>query len=308
MMISDETMPRETTHISVCVCTYKRPELLRRLLRGLVTQDTEGLFTYSIVIADNDRAESAKSVVEEIAASSAIPFEYCVEPRQNIALTRNKAVEHAAGEYIAFFDDDQFPTNRWLLTLFEACQRYRADGVLGPVKPHFDQEPPPWIIKGKFYERSTYPTGFVIDGEKGRTGNVLLRRQIFAVGESWFRPEYRTGEDQDFFTRMIEKGYVFIWCNEAVGYEVVTPIRWKRTFMLKRALLRGANSSIHPKFGAVDVAKSVLAVSAYAAALPFALLFGQHRFMTVLIKLFDHTAKLLASAGINPIKEQYVTE
>jgi succinoglycan biosynthesis protein ExoM len=301
-------MTRKIFHISVCVCTYKRPELLRRLLRELVAQDTAGAFTYSIVVADNDQLESAKGVVEEMSATSAIPFKYCVEPRQNIALTRNKAVEQSEGDYIAFFDDDQFPTRRWLLTLLEACQRYRADGVLGPVKPHFDEEPPRWIIKGKFYERATYPTGFVIDGEKGRTGNVLLRRGIFAVGESWFRSEFRTGEDQDFFTRMIEKGYVFVWCEEAVGYEVVPPIRWKRKFMLRRALLRGASSSLHAKSDALDLAKSVLAVPVYTAALPFALLLGQHRFMTVLIKLFDHLAKLLASVGINPIKEQYVTE
>ena len=58
-----------------------------------------------------------------------------------------------------------------------------------------------------------------------------------------FNPEFRQGEDQDFFRRMIDHGHVFIWCNEAVAYEVVPPIRWKRTFMLKRALLRGASES-----------------------------------------------------------------
>ncbi len=298
----------EPKHISVCICTYKRPHLLKRLLSELRVQDTGGLFTYSIVIADNDELQSAEAVTLDFAAESHIEIRYCVEPRQNIALARNKAVENARGDFLAFIDDDEFPGKRWLLTLFKACNDYDADGVLGPVRPYFDKDPPKWVVKGKFYERPTYRTGLVIDWRKGRTGNVLLRRRIFAPGGQAFRPSFLTGEDQDFFRRMIEKGHSFIWCNEAVAYEVVPPIRWKRTFLLRRALLRGAVSVVHPAFGPRQIAKSVIAVPVYAAALPFALVLGHHRFMTLLVKLTDHLGKLLSLLGINPIRESYVTE
>jgi glycosyltransferase involved in cell wall biosynthesis len=277
-------------------------------LEELGGQDTSGLFTYSIVVADNDHLQSAKAVVWDFAAESSIPIRYCVEPRQNIALARNKAIENADGDFIAFIDDDEFPTKRWLLTLFKACNEYDVDGVLGPVKPHFDEEAPKWVVKGRFYERPTYPTGFVIDWRKGRTGNVLLKKRIFADVAQPFRPEFLTGEDQDFFGRMIDKGRVFIWCNEAVAFEVVPPIRWKRTFMLRRALLQGTVSLLHPTFGALDIAKSVIAVPVYTAALPFALFLGQHRFMTCLVKLFDHAGRLIALLGINLIREPYVTD
>ncbi len=295
-------------HISVCICTYKRPRILERLLENLARQDTNGHFTYSIVVADNDRLQSARPVVRDFAAASRIPVRYCTEPRQNIALARNKAIENATGHFVAFIDDDELPTPRWLLTLFEACHAYEVDGVLGPVKPHFDAAPPRWVVNGKFCERPTYPTGLVIDWRKGRTGNVLLNRRIFSAGEQPFRPEFLTGEDQDFFRRMIEKGHVFVWCNEAVAYEVIPPVRWKRTFMLRRALLRGSVSLVHPTFGARDVAKSLIAAPAYTAALPFALILGHRTFMTCLVKLFDHLGRLLALLGINPLREPYVTE
>ncbi len=300
-------MSNETKHISVCICTYKRPRFLKRLLEELGGQDTSGLFTYSIVVADNDHLQSGEAVVRDFAAASSIPIKYCVEPQQNIALTRNKAIENANGDFVAFIDDDEFPTRRWLLTLFKACHEYAVDGVLGPVKRHFDEEPPKWVVKGKFYERPTYPTGFVIDWSKGRTNNVLLKRRIVAASAQPFRPQFLTGEDQDFFRRMIEKGHVFVWCNEAVVYEVVPPIRWKRTFMLRRALLGGAVSVIGPTFGALAIAKSVIAVPAYTAALPFALVLGHHRFMILSVKLFDHLGKLLAMMGIKPIRA-YVTD
>jgi len=294
--------------ISVCVCTYRRPDLLRRLLQSLARQDTGGLFTFSLVVVDNDVSRSAEPVVRECAAESNVSLTYVVEPQQNIALARNRAIANAHGNYVAFIDDDEFAPTSWLLTLFCAAVEYRVDGVLGPVKPHFDEQPPDWVIKGRFHDRQTYPTGLVIDRGKGRTGNVLLKRHLFEGEPAPFRPEFRSGEDQDFFGRMIEKGHVFIWCHEAMVSEVVPPIRWRRSFMLRRALLCGATSLLHPTFGARDVAKSAIAVPAYGIRLPFALLMGHDKFMTLLVRLCDHAGRLLAVFGVHVVKEPYVTD
>jgi len=136
--MNGEKPSTETEHISVCVCTYRRPQLLKRLLEGLGGQETRGLFTYSIVVADNDHLRSAELVVSSFSAALLIPIKYCVESQQNIALARNKAIENAEGDFVAFIDDDEFPTRRWLLTLYETCRQHGVDGVLGPVKPHFD--------------------------------------------------------------------------------------------------------------------------------------------------------------------------
>ncbi len=293
-------------HICICICTYKRPVLLRTLLRHLVGQETKNLFTYSVLVVDNDQGESARPVASEY--SAVLRVAYTVQPQQSISLTRNKAVSGSSGDFIAFIDDDEFPTPRWLLTLFTTCQQFKVDGVLGPVKPHFDQQPPEWVVRGKFYDRPSYPTGLVIDARKGRTGNVLLKRSIFDGIDQPFRPQFRTGEDQDFFRRMIEKGHVFIWCNEAVAFETVPPIRWNRSFMLRRALHRGATAVLHPTFRARDIARSLIAVPAYTLVLPVAWLCGQDRFMRYLISLCDHLGKLLALVRLTPISDQYVTE
>jgi len=298
----------ESPHITVCICTYKRGALLKRLLQFLENQRSDGLFTYSIVVVDNDRLQSAQPLVSGYARSSSVPIVYCVEPRQNISAARNKAVQNAHGDFIAFIDDDEFPAKEWLLSLLLACEKYRADGVIGPVKRHFDQVPPHWVAKGNFYDRPTYPTGLVIDWSKGRTGNVLLKRSIMPADERPFRPEFRTGEDQDFFRRSIAEGHRFVWCDEAVAYETVSPIRWKRSFMLKRALLQGAAAASHPTFGVREITKSLLALVVYGAVLPFALLLPHHRFMALLVKWANHAGKLMAAIKIDPIKEPYVTQ
>lgn len=295
-------------HISVCICTYKRPELLKRSLAELSDQDTAGLFTYSIVVADNDRLESAKGVVSDFAKTSTIPIKYCVEPQQNIALTRNRAVENASGDFVAFIDDDEFPEKDWLLVLLSTCESCGVDGVLGPVKRHFDEPPPKWLMKSHFYDRRINPTGTIVNWREARTGNVLVRREVLAGAESPFRPQFRAGEDKDFFRRKIGQGHTFIWSADAVVYETVPPARWKRRYMLRKALLRGACAWLQPSCGAASIAKSLLAVPLYALALPFALLAGHHHFMTLLVSMFDHLGKLLALVGINPVSEQYVSE
>lgn len=298
----------ETKHIDVCVCTYKRPELLKRLLRELAGQETRGLFTYSVVVVDNDRLRSAEAVILEFAATSTVPVTYDVEPAQSICLARNRGIAHAAGEFIAFIDDDEFPEKQWLLKLYQAADRDDVAGVLGPVKSHFDEKPPDWVIGCKFFDRPGHPTGFVIHWAEGRTGNVLLKRSILPPGELPFDPKFHRGGDTDFFRRMAEKGHVFIWCDEAIVFEVVPPARWTRAFMLKRALLRGSITLKSPGFEVRSVGKSVVATVLYTVALPFTLLLGHHMFMNLLVRLCDHLGKILAFVGINPVRSPFVTD
>jgi glycosyltransferase involved in cell wall biosynthesis len=252
--------------------------------------------------------ESARAVVMEYAKDLPIPIQYLVEPRQNIALARNTAVENAQGDYIVFIDDDEFPTPSWLMTMVNTCAKYDVDGVLGPVKPWFEHEPPKWVVRGKFHERPTYPTGLVIDWRKGRTGNTFLKKGLFTPGQQHFRPEFLTGEDQDFFRRTIEKGHRFVWCNEAVAYEIVPAERCKRSFMLRRALLRGKVSLEHPDMGAPQVLKSAIAIMIYSIALPFLFLIGHHWFMKYLVKTCDHAGRILAFVGSKPTGSTYVSQ
>ncbi len=298
-------MDFQPNHITVCICTFRRPDLLQRLLESLALQETGNCFTFSVVVADNDASQSARELVARFGSTSAFPVVYCVESEQNIALVRNKALEHVNGEFIAFIDDDEFPAEDWLALLHAACEKHHAAGVLGPVKPHFDDVPPSWIIKGGLCDRAEHPTGTALHWWQCRTGNVLFRREILQQIEPPFRPEFGTGgEDQDFYRRLMERGCVFVWCNEAVAFETVPPARWKRSYMLKRALLRGRNSLKHAKGRWIMVGKSLVAVPLYLLSLPLTLLGGHHWFMKNSIRLCDHLGRILTLFGINPIRQR----
>ncbi len=295
-------------HICVCVCTYKRPLPLKRLLTELDRQDTGGRFTYSIVVADNDQNRSAESTVADFCSTSEIPLKYCVEPTQGIARARNKVIENAEGDFLAFIDDDEFPDPGWLLALFKTLIQFDVDGVLGPVKRHFDQAAPDWFVKGGFLDHKVNPTGMRVEWLESRTGNVLLKREVVAGNTPLFRAEFQAGSDVDFFRRKMEEGHVFLWSAEAVVFEVVPPSRWTRSYLLKRALHHGAMDPKMESFRLRDAFKSVVAVPIYAVILPFAFLLGQHRFMDILIRLCSHLGLLLALLGIHIVREEYLTD
>src|SRR5512139_278065 len=105
-------------HISVCVCTYRRNELLQRLLRSLALQRTGGLFGYSVVVVDNDAGGHARETVARIEAEQLLDITYSIEPERTIPAARNHALRLARGNYIGIIDDDEFPPPHWLLRMY----------------------------------------------------------------------------------------------------------------------------------------------------------------------------------------------
>lgn len=300
---------RKTDHICVCICTYKRPELLRQLLGKLEQQRTEDSFSYSIVVVDNDMHESARKTVETFAMNSVIPTRYLVEKQQNIALARNMGVKYAKGEFLAFIDDDEIPIDDWLQRMRLTILQYGVDGVLGPVKPIFEIPPPNWLIKAGVFDRPCDKTGAVIDWRKTGTGNVLARQGVFEAIEGPFNEQLGSGgEDTDFFRRATEAGMVFVWCEEAHAYEVVPVERTRLPFQLKRALMRGKASLASPAGDTFGIIKSLAACAVYTMLLPVFLMMGRHIFVKYLISDLDHMGKLLALCGVSPIGEKYIIE
>jgi glycosyltransferase involved in cell wall biosynthesis len=291
----------------VCICTYKRPELLDKLLSNLEKQETENLFNYSVVVVDNDKFESARETVQSHAGLLKIDIKYVVEPEQNIALARNKAVESANGDFIAFIDDDEFPEQDWLVNLYGAACKFRADGILGPVKPYFESPPPSWVIRGRLCERESFRTGEIIQKVKyTRTGNVLLDKRLFADNKSPFDSLLGKsgGEDIDFFSRMMRKGHKFVWCNEAIVSEIFPRERLQRLYFVKRAFLQGVVSSRNLTLFSAWTIKSVTASIIYSAALPVLLLVRHDLFMQYLIKDCNHIGRVLALFGVKILKER----
>jgi succinoglycan biosynthesis protein ExoM len=281
--------------------------MLSKLILKLSELYVGSILKYSIVIVDNDKLESAHEIVESYAQTLKIPIKYYVELEQNISLSRNKAIVNSDGDYVALIDDDEFPDQNWLFNLYKNIIQFKADGILAPVLPYFEVNPPAWVLKGHFFDRKTHETGHILKYENTRTGNALLKRQIFSNNQIWFDPKFGSGgEDRDFFKRQIEAGRKFVWCNDAPVYETVPPVRWRKSVLLKRALLRGKMAANTVKSKPISLLISLIAIAIYISGMPLFLILGQHVFIKYLIKAYDHLGKIFTFIGIDLIKEKYI--
>jgi len=270
-----------------------------------------GKYVFDVIVVDNDRFKTAYKVAEGICDDVGYEIRYFCEEEKNIALSRNMAVKNAAGEFVVFIDDDEFPDAGWLGRLIDTCKKQKVDGVLGPVLPSYDESAPLWLKKSGLCDRKRFKTSTLLNEPAlMRTGNVLLRRSLFAH-ELLFDKRFGLsgGEDSDFFARALSHGYQFAWCDEAKVYEHIPIERCGAGYHIKRAFLRGAlNARRSKSVLSAPVLKSAVAVSIYSLMYPFLFLSGRHHFMRYLVKSCDHWGRLLGVFGIEPVKDRSFME
>jgi succinoglycan biosynthesis protein ExoM len=229
--------------VSICCCTFRRPAGLARLIQSLRSLDPESP-SHEVIVVDNDAEASAQPVVEA-ARMEGMHVKYAVEPARGIARARNRSLELATGEYVAFIDDDEEAAPRWLLELWREVVRSGAEGGVGPVLPAFSADAPRWLVEGGFFERGRLPTGTPLKAEWTRMGNALVERGplIALSGPFDERYNFTGGEDGDVFARLIGAGCRFVAVDSAIVLEHLTPNRTTMRALLKRRVRTGIDQS-----------------------------------------------------------------
>jgi succinoglycan biosynthesis protein ExoM len=294
-------------NITVCIATYRRPDRLDALLDDLARQNR---MPDGVVVVDNDPAGSARSVVEKRRRSGApFPILYEVQPVKNISITRNRTVELALGDWLAFVDDDERAPPEWIENLAVTALRLRADGVLGPVLPVLPDAAPAWIHDGHFYDWARMDTGGAVPRNRLRFGNVLLRAAAIRLLPVPFDPDYGLtgGEDGDLLARLVQRGARIVWCDEAVVHEPIENARLSLRWLLLRALrggqdfarhkLAGRYGAHHALGGALLLLRATLQLIAAADMALLSLPFGRHFCAFWLLKAAANLGKLTIFVG-----------
>jgi len=230
--------------VSVALCTYKRTELLKRCLERLLHQKVS--LSYEIVVTDNDKQESARSVVQAFIDESPggpVNISYAVEPEQNIAAARNHCIARCTGDYVASIDDDEYPADDWLEQLLAAAVQTEAAVVIGPAHPEFPEDFPRWLQKSRIFAAPSHENGTPVYG--GCTGNCLFRRAELSRRPGPFDVKLgRTGgEDTEFFRWLADAGVRMVWWNDAKVYEYQPLERAKLGWHVRRGYRTGWSRS-----------------------------------------------------------------
>jgi succinoglycan biosynthesis protein ExoM len=229
---------------------------------------------------------------------------------KNISITRNRTVELATGQWLAFVDDDERAPDFWLARLAAAATQFEAAGVLGPVDPVLPAEAPAWIRRGRFYDFPRMPTGTVIPPNRLRFGNLLLLAEPLKALGTAFDPAYGLtgGEDGDLLSRLVLAGAKIVWCDEAIVHEPVEKSRLNLKWLLRRSLRGGQDFARHTltgRYGPRTANRFRLFVRALAqlvAAAGLALLLlplGRHHAAHWLTKASANIGKLSIFLGLH---------
>ncbi|BBB67201.1 hypothetical protein UNDYM_2948 [Undibacterium sp. YM2] len=280
--------------LSICICTYKRPELLRRLLQAILTQTLRDV-AIEVVVVDNDVNKSAAAVLAEMATVFAGSLKALNLANSNISLARNAAIAAASGQWIVMIDDDEVPVPDWLEQLLKVQKVEHADVVFAPVLPEYSESTPAWIREGGYFDRRRMPTGTKIDHKDARSGNVLVRRSILQDiaasqkdGIGPFDPAFGTtgGEDTMLFRRLDKLGAVMVWCDEAPADEFIPADRATAKWLLQRSYRTGQlfiRTELAMLEGGKKISSALLlsarACAQFVLALLFALLLLPFKFL-----------------------------
>jgi len=125
----------------------------------------------------------------------------------------------------------------------DGLSRLQSDYVLRfrrcswPVMPSFEVLHLDGSYRVAF--RSTGTQNGMLFLTETRTGNAMLRAELFEPNAPGSNPAFGAAGKIVTFPAHIERGRVFTWCNDAAVLERVPPTAGSERSCLKRALLRG---------------------------------------------------------------------
>jgi glycosyltransferase involved in cell wall biosynthesis len=244
----------EPIRLTVCACTYRRPEGLRALLDGLARQtfETAPRPHLDVVIVDNEGSEEARAICAAAGQGTGLAVRYLHEPKRGIPHARNAALDHVAtdAEFFAMIDDDELPEPDWLEQLLCAQARSGADVVRGAVVPVFPGGTPAWIRQGGFFgwpKPGRAGAGAALeDGAElasASSNNVLVRAAAVRALGLRFDPTlaFTGGTDALFFRQMRLAGCKIVYAAGARVREIVPPERARFGYLWRAHYKQGCN-------------------------------------------------------------------
>jgi len=235
-------------NIAICIPTYKRIELLKKLIDSIYNCkiDDTLINDINVIVVDNDAEMTAKNLLDNLKKNEKKPFRlhYYNYSVKGLANVRNELINRALlfnPDFLLFIDDDEFVTENWLNELVKTILTNKADAARGPVFANITNKVSTSIAF--LLERENYDNNSPV--EKWTTGNLIIRRTSLETYGVRFDFRFNsTGSEDTFFGRqMARKGANLFWAANAVTYEQIPEKRTSINWFIKRAY-RGAATHV----------------------------------------------------------------
>ena len=116
------------TDITVAICTYQRPDLLRTTLMSLASCEPIKA-NWDLLLVDNGCSDEINQISRLF--ESQLPIRYVQELQLGISHARNCAVRQAAAPIVLLFDDDVISCATWLSRMSTSILIHHQSSCLG---------------------------------------------------------------------------------------------------------------------------------------------------------------------------------
>lgn len=231
--------------VAVVIPTLCRLDSLERALRSVFGQAEALERVSAIVVADNDPQGSAAPLVARLSAEAPVPLTYAHAPIPGVATARNVGLAATDASLIAFLDDDEAASPRWMAALLDAQAQTGADVVFGPIRGRVP-EGTGWTTDylETFFGRVGPAETGPLDEPWG-CGNSLMVRATALPGPAPFdaSADQTGGEDDKLFAALSARGGRYGWAADAWVDEFAPPHRATLRYALTRAFAYGQGPS-----------------------------------------------------------------
>jgi GT2 family glycosyltransferase len=138
--------------ISVVIATFNRAALLAETLEHLAQQPFAA--GDEVIVVDNASTDETPRVIEAARARFTVPLHHLDEPAAGKSRAIARAMTVAAGDVLAFTDDDVNVDAGWLAAIRTAMHDTDVALVGGPVAPRWEAPPPRWLRAPEGFRRS----------------------------------------------------------------------------------------------------------------------------------------------------------
>ncbi len=211
------TLPK----VSIIAPVYNSQDFISKLLESLVAQDYPS-DRLEILIVDNGSNDNTAKIISDYPVT--LLFEKDI---QSSYAARNKGLEVATGEILAFIDADCIAESDWVSNAVKCLNSSKADLVAGHVEFFYKSDKP---TATEIFDSVTHmqPERTVKQGVAA-TANLFVNRRVFdKIGV--FNPNVKSGGDYQFTRCATTNGFTLEYCEKAV---VKHPSRRYFAFMAK---------------------------------------------------------------------------
>jgi glycosyltransferase involved in cell wall biosynthesis len=215
--------------ISICVCTYNRSHILAYCLHSLEQLiDLRPTHHVEIIVVDNNSSDETSALVKDLIPNFPLEMRYIFEPQQGISAARNRAIDEAKGDYLAFLDDECTVDRDWLSIAISDIETFQPCIIGGPYVGGFlPGDRPRWFkieYGDAYFLELEYEKGFQ-DKFRASSGNMFVRRDVFDsvrfdVDMGPKGNKLKVGEETD-----LQERFLRAHSHERVFYEPAITVR-----------------------------------------------------------------------------------